>query len=55
MVLYSFAGEKDGAYPVPGVAMDGAGILYGVAGRDGDAGCEEGQGEGCGVVFEITP
>jgi uncharacterized repeat protein (TIGR03803 family) len=52
-VLYNFVGGKDGAGPFPGVVMDKAGNLYGVAGRYGDAGCKDGDGYGCGLVFEI--
>jgi uncharacterized repeat protein (TIGR03803 family) len=54
-VLYSFAGGKDGAGPSPGVVMDKTDNLYGVAGRYGDTGCKDGDGQGCGVVFELSP
>jgi uncharacterized repeat protein (TIGR03803 family) len=54
-VLYAFAGGKDGGYPEPGVVIDKSGDLYGVAGRYGDTGCKDGDGEGCGVVFELAP
>jgi uncharacterized repeat protein (TIGR03803 family) len=54
-VLYAFPGGKDGGYPEPGVVIDRAGSLYGTAGRYGDAGCKDGDGYGCGVIFELTP
>jgi len=54
-VLYSFTGGKDGGYPPPGVAMDKAGNLYGVAARFADTRCKDGDGQGCGVVFKLTP
>ena len=54
-VLYSFAGGKDGANPFPGVVMDKAGNLYGVAAAGGDSGCPVNSGRGCGVVFRLTP
>jgi uncharacterized repeat protein (TIGR03803 family) len=52
-VLYNFAGGKDGAGPAAGVVMDKAGNLYGIAARYGDTGCKDGNGYGCGVVFEL--
>lgn len=52
-VLYTFSGGKDGAGPGPGVVTDRAGNLYGVAGRYGDTGCKDGNGQGCGTVFEL--
>jgi uncharacterized repeat protein (TIGR03803 family) len=44
-VLHAFTGGADGASPVSGVVLDGAGDLYGTA---GGGGC-------CGVVFKLTP
>jgi uncharacterized repeat protein (TIGR03803 family) len=52
-VLHSFTGGKDGAFPWPGLTMDAAGNLYGVAEEGGDANCYAPYG--CGVVFKITP
>jgi len=54
-VLYSFAGGTDGAGTSAGVVMDGAGSLYGAAGRGGDMACKDGTGYGCGVVFQLSP
>jgi uncharacterized repeat protein (TIGR03803 family) len=54
-VLYKFTGGKDGAGPFPGVVMDQDSNLYGVAARYGDTGCKDGDGQGCGVVFKLSP
>jgi uncharacterized repeat protein (TIGR03803 family) len=51
-VLYSFTGGSDGGLPY-GAVLDQAGNLFGTTFGGGDAGCS--SGEGCGVVFEITP
>jgi uncharacterized repeat protein (TIGR03803 family) len=48
-VLYSFTGGSDGCYPAPGVTLDAAGNLYGVAIQGGAAFCNSGYG----VVFEL--
>jgi uncharacterized repeat protein (TIGR03803 family) len=53
-VLYRFTGQKDGGFPIAGLAMDAAGNLYGTAWLGGIFACDNG-GQGCGVVFEITP
>ena len=50
-VLYSFAGGDDGASPLSGVVLDGAGDLYGTTAEGGGTGC---QGSGCGTVFKLT-
>lgn len=52
-VLYSFTNGVDGATPRPGLTMDAAGNLYGVAQYGGDGSCN--PPNGCGVVFKITP
>jgi len=52
-VLHAFFGGTDGGEPISGVTRDGAGNLFGTAYYGGittDCG-----GNGCGVVFEITP
>jgi uncharacterized repeat protein (TIGR03803 family) len=54
-VLYSFTGGADGAYPSWGVTEDKAGNLYGTTFFGGDLGCMQGNGDGCGVVFKLTP
>jgi len=49
-VVYSFRGGSDGAQP--GLSLrDRDGILYGVTGDGGGAGC---GGAGCGTVFKLT-
>ena len=54
-VLYSFqGGPSDGAGPMAGLVLDGAGNLYGTGfhgGIDAEP-CDDG---GCGVVYELTP
>jgi uncharacterized repeat protein (TIGR03803 family) len=51
-VLYSFTGGSDGGFP-DGTVLDQGGNLFGTTSAGGDPGCT--AGEGCGVVFEITP
>jgi uncharacterized repeat protein (TIGR03803 family) len=51
-VLYKFKGKGDGASPVAGLTSDGAGNLYGTTEAGGNTKC---SGNGCGVVFELTP
>jgi uncharacterized repeat protein (TIGR03803 family) len=48
-VLYSFTGGSDGCFPGPGVVLDAAGNLYGVAKQGGIAFCNSGYG----VVFKV--
>jgi uncharacterized repeat protein (TIGR03803 family) len=45
---------KDGGGP-SGLVIDKAGDLYGTTAGGGDLACSEGDGYGCGVVFELTP
>jgi hypothetical protein len=56
-VFYSFGGPyKDGAFPTTGVVLDAAGNVYGTTSTGGaDAVYAEGQPQGGGTVFEITP
>ncbi len=49
--LYQFTGAGDGANPYSNVVFDSSGNMYGTASAGGDTGC----GNGCGVVWEITP
>ena len=51
IVLYSFTGRKDGAYPVAGLVHDGKWNVFGTASGGGSTACDG----GCGVVFKITP
>lgn len=53
-VLYSFAGNADGAYPQSGLLLDRSGNIYGTASSGGIGNCNAYIG-GCGVVFELTP
>jgi hypothetical protein len=48
--LYDFAGGSDGAYPDGAVAVDAQENVYGTTSHGG-TGC---NGNGCGVIFEIT-
>jgi len=52
-LLYSFTGGKDGGYPVAGLISDQAGSLYGTTYYGGDL--SRCRGNGCGVVFKLTP
>ncbi|MGB8011775.1 MAG: Ig-like domain-containing protein [Terriglobales bacterium] len=56
--LYVFQGGADGASPESGVVFDKNGNLYGAT-RTGGGGnpdyCGSGYGQGCGVVFKLTP
>jgi len=54
-VLHSFAGNPEGAFPVGGLARDGAGVLYGTTSRGGSgSGCGS-VDTGCGTVFKLDP
>lgn len=54
-VLYSFTGGADGNGPLAGLTVDDSANLYGTAEAGGDLKCAAGNGQGCGVVFEVTP
>jgi uncharacterized repeat protein (TIGR03803 family) len=51
--LFDFSGGQftDGFTPFGGAVLDTSGNLYGTTSQGGDENC----GEGCGVVWEITP
>lgn len=52
-VLHRFWGEVDGALPGLGaLIMDAQGNLYGTTSVGGGSGC---GGQGCGMVYEVTP
>jgi uncharacterized repeat protein (TIGR03803 family) len=52
MVLHTFE-ASDGADPASGLLLDSAGNLYGTTEAGGNLDCN--GGEGCGVVFEMSP
>lgn len=55
-VLYAFQGGMDGWGPQSGVITDKAGNLYGTTIWGGvTSACHAVSGNGCGVVFEVTP
>jgi uncharacterized repeat protein (TIGR03803 family) len=53
-VLYTFTNGSDGATPFGGLVADGAGNLYGTAAYGGKVNTTV-CGDGCGVVFELSP
>jgi uncharacterized repeat protein (TIGR03803 family) len=55
-VLYSFnPTRQDGYQPYATLIFDASGNLYGTTQYGGSGSCDDGQGVGCGVVFELTP
>jgi uncharacterized repeat protein (TIGR03803 family) len=54
-VLYGFSGGSDGGQPGASVIVDSAGNVFGTTSVGGTGDCNGGNGNGCGVVFEITP
>jgi uncharacterized repeat protein (TIGR03803 family) len=52
-VLHNFTGGNDGFYPWAGLTIDDSANLYGTTSQGGDSSC--GRGNGCGVVFRLTP
>ena len=51
-VLYAFQGGTDGYSPSSALTLDASGNIFGVTGGGGGNGC---GGDGCGVVFELSP
>jgi uncharacterized repeat protein (TIGR03803 family) len=51
-VLHSFNGGTDGAF-ANGILRDPKGNFYGTTGWGGSSQCNEGNGQGCGTVFEL--
>jgi uncharacterized repeat protein (TIGR03803 family) len=51
-VLHRFTGGVDGANPSASLVRDAAGNLYGTTYSGGSTAC---GGQGCGVVFKLTP
>jgi len=57
-VLYAFTGASDGSVPESNLLLDSAGNVFGVTqGGGNNSECTGNTlgGEGCGVVFELTP
>jgi uncharacterized repeat protein (TIGR03803 family) len=50
--LHDFSGGSDGNVVYAGVTLDSQGNVFGVTGQGGSGAC---SGNGCGVIFEITP
>jgi len=54
--IYTFlGGTSDGAFPTGGLVFDTAGNLYGVTGFGGSGTCVNGDNDGCGVLYELSP
>lgn len=53
-VLYNFTGGSDGSFPVSVLTFDDEGNLYGTTEDGGNNPCAV-SGNGCGVVFELSP
>jgi uncharacterized repeat protein (TIGR03803 family) len=51
-IIHDFAGGHDGAAPVAGLILDGAGNLYGTTTQGGYDNCGS---YSCGMVFELVP
>jgi uncharacterized repeat protein (TIGR03803 family) len=57
-ILYQFRGVSGGMNPIGGLTRDAAGNLYGTTvsgGNQNQRYCNAGVGEGCGLVFELSP
>jgi len=54
-VLHSFGDGNDGQYPYSGVVFDTAGNLYGATPYGGTGPCHDTTGNGCGVIYELSP
>jgi len=55
-VLHRFnSNRKDGYQPYATLIIDASGNLYGTTEYGGSGSCDDGQGVGCGIVFELTP
>jgi len=54
-VLHDFTGGADGGAPSAGLTIDESGNLYGSTLFGGDRSCAIGSGDGCGVIFRLSP
>ena len=55
-LLHSFKPDgKDGQNPRAGLIFDTSGNLYGTTWYGGSGSCYDGNGHGCGTVFELAP
>jgi uncharacterized repeat protein (TIGR03803 family) len=51
--LYSFAKGTQGNYSTSNLLRDSAGNLYGMTQSGGELSCTNGEGYGCGTIFEV--
>ena len=54
-VLYSFQGPPDGHLPLAGLVTDSSGNFYGTTIYGGDGPCTSPDGDGCGIIFKVSP
>jgi uncharacterized repeat protein (TIGR03803 family) len=54
-VLHNFGGSGDGQLPQDGLIMDSKGNLYGTTLFGGNLQSCHGDGEGCGIAYELSP
>jgi hypothetical protein len=53
--LYGFSGGADGSEPVASPTVDSNGNVYGATWVGGTGDCTGDNGNGCGVVYEVSP
>ena len=54
IVLHSFTGQGDGAWPMAGLTVDQAGNVYGTSTLGGNVSCSYTEFAGCGTVFKLA-